>query len=245
MRIEEFGNDNDKILIMLHGAYFVHTFGQLYPLKRFFHIIVPHIMGFGNDTDRTFDADICIKELAEYIKSLNAQVYIIGFSLGAQLAYRLVCEYPELFHGAMFISPHLIKDNSDIETVTEQNLKLLRYLKNRIVCNLALRKFKMPGKARREFVKQMQFVSEQTVINCINNNISFDTVHGFENISVPMVAIAGQKEAAQIQDSVKQLAKLNPKCRTEIWKKASHNIPFCFSDKLLTRIIVNAMPINS
>ena len=28
MQIEEYGKENDKIIVMLHGAYFVHSFGR-------------------------------------------------------------------------------------------------------------------------------------------------------------------------------------------------------------------------
>lgn len=86
MRIEEYGKENDKIIVMLHGAYFVHSFGRQYVLANRYHIIVPHIMGFGEEADRTFDAEACTKELAEFIRTLGKKVTLVGFSLGAQLA---------------------------------------------------------------------------------------------------------------------------------------------------------------
>ena len=52
MRIEEFGKENDEIIIMLHGANFVHSFGGQYTLAKEYHLIVPHLMGFGDHTDR-------------------------------------------------------------------------------------------------------------------------------------------------------------------------------------------------
>ncbi|WP_202961128.1 hypothetical protein [Bifidobacterium tsurumiense] len=67
MKIEEFGKDNDSIIVMLHGANFVHTFGRQYSLAADFHLIIPHIMGFGGEAERVFDTETCITELAEYI----------------------------------------------------------------------------------------------------------------------------------------------------------------------------------
>ncbi len=89
MKFEEYGIENEKTIVMLHGAHFVHTFGRQYPLVENYHIIVPHIMGFGCHTDKIFQVDECVKELADFIKSLNQKVMLVGFSLGAQLAFRL------------------------------------------------------------------------------------------------------------------------------------------------------------
>ena len=65
-----------------------------------YHIVVPHIMGFGNETERVFDTEICIEELSGFIRSFDNKVLLIGFSLGAQLAYKLILKYPDLFYAA-------------------------------------------------------------------------------------------------------------------------------------------------
>ena len=79
---------------MLHGANFVHCFGRQYSLAERYHIVVPHIMGFGNEGERIFDTEICIRGLADFIRSFNSKVLLIGFSLGAQIAFKLISEYP-------------------------------------------------------------------------------------------------------------------------------------------------------
>ena len=69
MHIEEYGKENDSTIVMLHGANFVHCFGRQYTLAGSYHIVVPHIMGFGNEAERVFNADECISELTELIRS--------------------------------------------------------------------------------------------------------------------------------------------------------------------------------
>lgn len=71
MYIDEYGKENKQIIVMLHGANFVHTFGKQYVLSDRYHIIVPHLMGFGNETSKTFHADQQIAELTTYIESLG------------------------------------------------------------------------------------------------------------------------------------------------------------------------------
>ena len=41
MYVEEYGKDNSSVIVMLHGASFVHCFGRQYPLAEKYHIVVP------------------------------------------------------------------------------------------------------------------------------------------------------------------------------------------------------------
>lgn len=232
MKIEEFGIENEKIIVMLHGANFVHTFGRQYTLANQYHIIVPHIMGFGDEANRIFETDPCVKELAEYIESLGEKVALVGFSLGSQLAFKLISEYEHLFNSAILVSPWLIKEEPLISYAMEANLKQLRLFKKRWLCNIiGLMNGLFPSDLRKEFVEQMQNVKEETIENVVDNGITIDSVPTFTNVSVPIVAIAGEKEQKEMIDGVIKLSEINTNCKYEIWNKARHNIPPMFSKK--------------
>lgn len=232
MKIEEFGKENEKIIVMLHGANFVHSFGRQYPLADRYHMIVPHIMGFGNEANRTFETEACIKELAEYIEGLGKKVALVGFSLGAQLAFKLVSEYEHLFTSAILVSPWLIKEKEFMTYIMEANLKQLRSLKKRWLCNIVgLMNGLLPSSLRKEFVEQMQNVKEGTIRNVVDNGITIDSVPTFASVSIPVIALAGGKEQKVMLDSVKELATINTNCRCEIWDKARHNIPPMFAKR--------------
>ena len=49
MKIEEHGKKHAEIIVMLHGANFVQCYGRQYPLAEKYRILVPHIMGFGDE----------------------------------------------------------------------------------------------------------------------------------------------------------------------------------------------------
>lgn len=232
MKIEEYGKSNSKTIVMLHGAYFVHTFGKQYSLSKKFHIVVPHIMGFGDNTDRVFQTDECIKELSDYIKSLNKKVMLIGFSLGAQLAFRLVAEYEELFESAIIVSPWLIKEESELSKADEMNKRQFKQLQNKFMCSLIGTMNGLPPKACKKFVLQMQNVKEETIHNIVYNGITIDSVPKFADISLPVVALAGKKEQDDILNSIKKMDEINKNCRFEIWDKAAHNIPPLFAKRL-------------
>lgn len=232
MKTEEFGKENEKIIVMLHGANFVHSFGKQYTLADHYHIIVPHIMGFGDEANQTFETEACVRDLADFIGSLNNKVTLVGFSLGAQLAFKLVSEYEHLFTSVIFVSPWLIKPKPLMLHAMEMNLKQLRLLKKRWLCNIiGLMNGLLSADLRKEFVEQMQNVKEETIKNVVDNGITIESVPMFTKVTVPMIAIAGGKEQKEMIDGVKKLSEINENCRCEIWEKAGHNIPPLFAKK--------------
>lgn len=231
MKVEEYGKGNAKTIVMLHGAYFVHSFGRQYSLSKEYHIVVPHIMGFGDHTDKIFQTDDCMKDLADYIQTLHKKVMLVGFSLGAQLAFRLVSEYEELFESAIIVSPWLIKEEPLLSEIAELNERQLKQLKNRFICRFTGMMNGLPPKQCKEFVLQMQNVKEETAYNMVYNGITIESVPTFKNVTIPVVALAGEKEQKEVHDSVRKMAEINANCRCEIWDKAAHNIPPLFARK--------------
>lgn len=237
MTVEEFGKGNEKTIVMLHGAYFVHTFSKQYPLAEKYRILVPHIMGYGSETSRVFDTDTCVNELAEYISSLGTKVLLVGFSLGAQIAIKLVAEHPELFSGVIAASPWLIKEEPLLSQILEGNRKQCAQLKKKAFCGFVGLVNGLPPAQRKEFTEQMQQLNPETVERSVDNGITLDSLGAFANVDVPVVAIAGAKEPQQVADSIRKLAEMNPNCRCEIWEKAAHNIPPVFAKRFNELII--------
>ena len=231
------GNRNLPVIVMLHGAFLVDTFGRQYPLSDRYHMVVPHIRGFGRAARETFETEAAADELKEFISQYERPVYLIGFSLGAQLAFKLLSESPELFKKAILVSPFLTHKETVSDETLNENLKMLRSMKNKFTCNMIGLMNGLPGQARAEFVEAMQLVSEETVRNCVDNGISFDTVGGFSACDVPVLALAGGKEPAGVKDSVIELAEMNAHCRYQIWDNAKHNIPPVFAKRFNETIL--------
>lgn len=231
MKTEEYGKENADIIVFLHGANFVHSFGRQYCLAERYHLIVPHIMGFGAEADRVFDAETCVKELAAFIKGLDRKVLLVGFSLGAQLGFRLISEYPELFYAAILVSPWLNKTEAAVSKALAENEKQLASLKKKWLCNLIGRMNGLPAAQRKEFVAQMQKVRPETIRNCVNNSITLESEPAFRDVPFPVIALAGGKEQPDVVACVKELQARNPHCRYQIWDKAAHNIPPVFAKR--------------
>ena len=229
MYFDEYGKENEKVIVMLHGANFVHSFGKQYVLADRYHIIVPHLMGYGNEADRVFSTDEQINELADFISSLSKKTALVGFSLGAQIGFKLAAEHSELFSCAILVSPWLCKEKEMIDRVMKANEKQFASFKNKGLCSFIGMMNGLPKEQRREFVEQMQKVSIETVRNSVDNGITLDSVKGFEAVTIPVIALAGGKEEKAVKDSVIKMAEMNEHCRYEIWEKAAHNIPPLFA----------------
>lgn len=236
MYFEEYGDKSKPTILLLHGAFFVHTFGRQYPLSDRFHLVVPHIMGFGKDSDRVFDEEIFVAELAEFIADFGKKVTVIGFSLGAQLAVKLAAEHAELLDGAIFVSPWLIKESAVLEEALQVNLKHYKSSRKRWFCAVLGLMNGLPRAQRREFVEHMQNLREETVRAMVHNKITIETVSGLRDVDIPMLALAGEKEPDSMKESVFAIEKLNPRCRAEVWERAAHNIPPLFYKKFNARI---------
>lgn len=231
MKFEEYGKENDQIIIMLHGAHMVHTFKKQYVLAKQYHIIVPHIMGFGNNTEQIFETENCIKELVDFIKTLNKKVYLVGFSFGAQIAFKLVSEHENLFEAAVIVSAWLIKEEPFLSEIMKQNEKQLKALQNKFLCSLTGIANGLSPKQCREFVMQMQNVKAKTVHNMVYNGITLENVPEFISVSIPVITLAGEKEQKEITDAMKIMSDRNPNFRYQIWDKAGHSIPISYPKK--------------
>lgn len=236
MHFEEFGKEHEKTIVMLHAANYVHVFAKQYCLADEYHIIVPHLMGYGDETDKTFNTDEQIKALAEFISSLGKKVALVGFSLGAQVGFRLLAEHPELFTCAVLVSPWLIKDRETLDKVVAANEKQLASFKKKWLCGLIARMNGFTKEQRISFVEQMQKVTPETVRNAVDNGITLESASGFDKVEVPVLALAGAKEQDFVRDGVKKLSEMNKNCASEIWEKAAHNIPPMFAKQFNERI---------
>ncbi len=192
-------------------------------------------MGYGKGAGQLFETEKAADALAEVISGLGKKVTLVGFSLGAQLGYKLVCEHQELFSRAVIVSPWLLKEGVNMEPIIQQNEKQLASMKRRGLCNLIGMMNGLPKAQRREFVEQMQQVSPETVRNSVDNGI--ELTEKFSEVTIPVIALAGEREQAWVKDSVRRMAELGHDCKCEIWEKAAHNIPPMFA-KRFNRLLV-------
>lgn len=221
MRTEEYDRENNKIIVMLHSLNNVYTFREQYKLKNKYRIIVPHLMGFGDETNKIFNAEKQIDILHNFIKTLNQKVTLVGFSLGAEIALKLLCEHKEFFNAAVIISPWLCKDNNEfLEQVKKGALNGLKLTKIKWICWILCILNKIPKTYRKNFINQMKHVSQETVISAVDNKVSLKTITNFNRIDIPVMVLVGENEMDVVKVSANKLKEANPNfCDLKIIKQ--------------------------
>ncbi len=235
MFVEEYGKENKKIIVMLHGLYNVHSFRKQYELSKKYKIVIPHLMGFGKNAGKNiFNTEKQVKDLYDIVKSFDSKVTLVGFSLGAEIAFKLLCEHKELFHSVILISPWLIKDDKKfLQEIKISALKGLNFIKKRWLCYIMCFISRIPRFYIKDFVNQIHNINKDTVLNAVDSGISFKTVNNFDKINIPVLTIVGEKELSVIKDSAEMLKKINNEyCKIVCVKSAGHNIPTKFSKQL-------------
>jgi len=231
MYYEEFGDKQNPTLVFLHGSNFVQSFVNQYYFSGRFHLIVPHITGFGLEAETIFTTEKAVNDIAELIEKLDKRVTVIGFPLGAQLILPLITKHTELFLGAIMVSPWILKEEKMMNKILLQNNKDFAFVKSKSANQLIGMMLHLNKKQTQKMYEYSLAVQKESVLNSINNGIDIRNYPRFANISLPMLAICGNKEIKDVKDSVKELNKINSNCKYEIWETAAHNIPTNFSKK--------------
>lgn len=103
MRFAEYGTDQEKVMIFLHGGGLApwNYFREAEVLKRHFHIVIPVLDGHNGSVRDFTTIEENAKELIDHIdKEYNGRVYLAGgLSLGGQILTEMlsqrgnICEY--------------------------------------------------------------------------------------------------------------------------------------------------------
>ena len=102
---DEYGERKNPTILLLHGAAALDTFCNQYCFSMQYHLVVPHLHGAGKSADKVYDPKLMKQKLFTLIDNLHKEkIGVIGHSLGGQLAVMLVCERPERFSFAIFLS---------------------------------------------------------------------------------------------------------------------------------------------
>ncbi|MBD8036074.1 alpha/beta hydrolase [Solibacillus sp. A46] len=222
---EQYGDPNRPTIILLHGAMAVHTFTQQYSLLKDYHIVLPHLYGAGKSVEILYEPEKLSQEIVELIRSLNKpKVGIIGHSIGAQLAVKLVSDNPELFSFAVFFSANICPNEKTIQMYCKFapiTVKLLRF--NWIV-KMQGRYWNYSKEQANDMVAYAQKITEENYKAFFTETLNIINLPHFYTVSVPMLAICGERESKDIRESLKLLGE-NKHCNVATISKAGHDFP--------------------
>ncbi len=229
---DEYGNKENPTILLLHGAGALDTFCKQYCFSEKYHLIVPHLPGAGKSADKAYKPDAVKRELWELIDSLHKKkIGLIGHSLGGQLAVMLVCERPDQFNFAVFLSTWLNPKPQSIRRYCSFAKIAVKMLHTKWLVRLQGRYWNYSQEQSDYMADYSRRITPQIYKSFFTNTLDLRKIPTYSSIKLPMLAICGSKEQKDMKISLHMLGK-NTCCQTMILPKARHFFPMRNSKQL-------------
>lgn len=188
--------------------------------------------GHGENNDNNFTTiKDCSKSIKEIVskESFGQKSIIIGHSIGAQVVLEMLSSYPSLFKKGIVISG-LNKAMPIVKKLVSPMIKLsMPLVKLKSFAKLQAKQFNLPDEMFNLYFSDSLKMSEHTLINILNENISF-SFDAKNKTSVDTLLLVGAKEKKVMHESIHKTFKNLESARGYIVKHAGHGIPYEKSD---------------
>ena len=225
MFFDSYGSENSPTLVLLHGAAALDTFAHQYePLSRWFRVLVPHLPGAGEAAAEAYDPQAAANALAEWIAALGVgKVLLMGHSVGAELAVKLVSEHESLFSRAVFLSPWLNASSASAKRYTNMARMTYGAIKNASLLRMQANYWGFTPAQRERLVAYSPRIPQETYVSFFEKRIRLDELIGYPNVAIPMLAMCARGETAETKSSVRALGEQNTNCLTVVFPQGSHD----------------------
>ena len=225
MIFDAYGDEKNPTLVLLHGAALLDTFSHQYEaLSRWFYVLVPHLPGAGEAAATAYNPQETSDALASWITSLNVgKVAIMGHSIGAQLAVKLVSEHEELFSRAVFLSAWLISSEKSVKSLA--SIARLSYgaIKNASLLRLQGKYWGLTPEQTEKLATYSPRIKLNTYVGFYQNRIYLKDLTGYASVQIPMLAMCANGETAEMKASLAALGEQNTNCLTVVFPQGSHD----------------------
>lgn len=230
---KETGNKQGKIIVFIHGG---GISGWMWEkqLEHFkdYHCIVPDLPEHGKTIN---SGEISIKNSAKLIAELiektakGKKVNIVGHSLGAKIVIELLNSTPEVIDHAVIASA-LCKPMPLMMLMHKPLIYKLtvKMLKVNWILNFQVKQFKLPTDINYDYLKKdFQDMTPEMMYRIYDEVYQhLDIPKELENIHVPTLVVAGEKESKAMKQSVMDIINILPNAKGVIIKNGLHTYPW-------------------
>lgn len=222
---DEYGNKDHPVILMLHGAGALDTFSHQYCFAEKYRLIVPHLPGAGKAAGQIYDPQKTKNDIIELMDHIGQKpIGIIGHSLGGQLAVMLVCERPEWFRFAIFLSAWVDPEPSAIQfycRLAEISAAMLHWP---WLMRLQGKYWNFTPEQTDYMAEYSKHITPEIYRSFFAHTLELGKLPSYPSVHIPMTAICGSKETKGIRSSLDLLAK-NPYCQAITLPNANHDFP--------------------
>ena len=233
MRVDKYGKQENPTLVLLHGAAALDTFANQYEmLGERFRVLVPHLPGAGDAAGEPYDPAAVCASLAEWIPSLNAgRVAVMGHSVGAELAFKLVCEHEALFSRAVFLSPWLCSTPASAKLYAAMARLSYGAVKNERLLRMQAKYWRFSTEQADRLVAYSPKIPLETYVSFFEKRVLFSQESGYAAVRIPMLALCARGETRETRASLDALGQ-NENCLTVKFPLGSHDFVLREAEKL-------------
>ena len=225
MFFDAYGNEQNPVLVLLHGAAALDTFANQYDLlAQHFRVLVPHLPGAGEAAAEAYDPQATADAVAAWIASLNVgQVLLMGHSVGAELAVKLASEHEELFSRAVFLSPWLLASAASTKLYVGMARMSYSAIKNEKLLRMQAKYWNLSAEQADRMVAYSPKIPLDTYVSFFAKRIHLGELTGYPSVSIPMLAMCARGDSGETKTSVRALGEQNTNCLTVIFPQGSHD----------------------
>ncbi len=225
MFFDAYGDEQNPVLVLLHGAAALDTFANQYDLlAQHFRVLVPHLPGAGEAAAEAYDPQATADAVAAWISSLGVgKVLLMGHSVGAELAVKLASEHEELFLRAVFLSPWLLASAASTKLFAGMARMTYRSTKNEKLLRMQAKYWNLNATQADRMVAYTKQISPETYVSFFEKRIHLGELSGYASVSIPMLSMCARGDSGETKASVRALGDQNTNCLTVIFPQGSHD----------------------
>lgn len=222
--VQEVGPADAPSIVFLHGAGVAGWMWQpqLADLSRDFHCLVPDLPGHGHSPDvDSFTLADCTAQTAELIqkRAHNGRAHIIGLSMGASIAMRLIVDFPQRVDHAVLSGPA----GGPLGRVIPLLLRVMMPLaRTEFMLRQSARMLKLSPDVYDQF-KQSQLRITGAMFDRIMKELDdFRAPADLSKTTIPLLVIVGQKEMGLNYRNARSALQIQPNAVGRIAPAVGH-----------------------
>ncbi|KAB8135775.1 alpha/beta hydrolase [Gracilibacillus oryzae] len=246
----EYGDKSAPVIIFIHGGGVSGwMWDQQVAYFSSYHCIVPDLPEHGRaDNNEPFSIRTSAENLISLIKEKanGKKVYVIGFSLGAQVLIQMLSIKPDLVEAAI-INSALVRPNRAMTMWMTPLIKLsYPLIKWRSFSKLQARTLYISDSYFEKYYKESRQIKRETLLRVLMENMSFPIPDTFCKVRARILITVGQKENNMMKKSAIDLVKANPNCTGIVLENAGHGVslanPVFFNNLAESWLEKNSLP---
>jgi pimeloyl-ACP methyl ester carboxylesterase len=224
MYVRESGSSGQPSIVFLHG----NGNGTMWRahMERLagYHCLAPDFPGYGQSKGQEWvSLDRTAGEVIDLIRSRarDGRAHVVGLSLGGSVLIQLLSKSPEVVDHAIVDGAGILPSSG--LTFMRARLHVMQpFLHTDFVIKTFARSFKVPSDGYEEFREGMLEMSPSSFTRSFLEALSLRDAPGLDEVTCPVLFVAGQKEAAAVHRSNVLLAGVMPHAQARVAPGVAH-----------------------